>query len=213
MPRKKDGIPFVLYPRPTKGEDGKPLLYARPEPGRKLSQGWIDDLFTHGRTYSHGDFIRMMETFIELVGNYIADGYRVETPLGSFAPKLRTLGDYTRPEEVTSGAVAYAGIEFQPSKAFAQEVLRHQRGCHRVEQYQPHADGDKQVSLDEALKRSLRRGFTTVKIFQAASGKSYKVAKSYLDSLCEGDSPQLRRYKIGTALHYEPIAQPQSDKE
>lgn len=30
MPRKTDGMKFELLPRPTKGEDGKPLLYARP---------------------------------------------------------------------------------------------------------------------------------------------------------------------------------------
>ena len=27
MPRKTDGIVFEIHPRPTKGEDGKPLLY------------------------------------------------------------------------------------------------------------------------------------------------------------------------------------------
>ena len=29
MPRKTDGIKFEIHPRPTKGEDGKPLLYVR----------------------------------------------------------------------------------------------------------------------------------------------------------------------------------------
>ena len=35
MPRKTDGIEFEIHPRPTKGEDGKPLLYVRPAKGRK----------------------------------------------------------------------------------------------------------------------------------------------------------------------------------
>ena len=30
MPRKTDGIEFEIHPRPTKSEDGKPLLYVRP---------------------------------------------------------------------------------------------------------------------------------------------------------------------------------------
>ena len=34
MPRKTDGIEFEIHPRPTKGEDGKPLLYVRPAKGR-----------------------------------------------------------------------------------------------------------------------------------------------------------------------------------
>lgn len=29
MPRKNKGMFFELHPRPTKGEDGNPLLYAR----------------------------------------------------------------------------------------------------------------------------------------------------------------------------------------
>ena len=33
MPRKTDGIEFEIHPRPTKGEDGKPLLYVRPAKG------------------------------------------------------------------------------------------------------------------------------------------------------------------------------------
>lgn len=37
MPRKTDGIEIEIHPRPTKGEDGKPLLYIRPAKGRKKS--------------------------------------------------------------------------------------------------------------------------------------------------------------------------------
>ena len=37
MPRKTDGIGVEIHPRPTKGEDGKPLLYVRLAKGRKKS--------------------------------------------------------------------------------------------------------------------------------------------------------------------------------
>ena len=37
MPRKTNGIEFEIHPRPTKGEDGQPLLYVRPAKGRKKS--------------------------------------------------------------------------------------------------------------------------------------------------------------------------------
>ena len=36
MPRKTNGIEFEIHPRPTKGEDGKPLLYVRPAMGEYL---------------------------------------------------------------------------------------------------------------------------------------------------------------------------------
>ncbi len=45
MPRKTDGIEFEIHPRPTKGEDGKPLLYVRPAKGRKKSFKQLEDLF------------------------------------------------------------------------------------------------------------------------------------------------------------------------
>ena len=67
MPRKTDGILFELQPRPTKGNDGKPLLYAEPvverrydlddiesrniEMGlRQLCEGWIDTNTIFGST-------------------------------------------------------------------------------------------------------------------------------------------------------------------
>ena len=43
MPRKTDGIEFEIHPRPTKGEDGKPLLYVRPAKGRKKSFKQLED--------------------------------------------------------------------------------------------------------------------------------------------------------------------------
>ena len=38
MPRKKNGIPFVLQPRPTKGADGKPYVTVLDENDRVLVQ-------------------------------------------------------------------------------------------------------------------------------------------------------------------------------
>ena len=44
MPRKTDGILFELQPRPTKGDDGKPLLYAQPVIEHDLDD--LDDLLS-----------------------------------------------------------------------------------------------------------------------------------------------------------------------
>lgn len=46
MPKKTDGIPFTLQPRPTKGDDGKPLLYAQPVIEHKYTIDDIDSLCT-----------------------------------------------------------------------------------------------------------------------------------------------------------------------
>ena len=41
MPRKTDGVLFELQPRPTKGEDGKPLLIMSPPAADSKGTGLI----------------------------------------------------------------------------------------------------------------------------------------------------------------------------
>ena len=43
MPRKKDGMLVEFYPRPTTGEDGKPLLYVRPAMKMTWSIHYLDE--------------------------------------------------------------------------------------------------------------------------------------------------------------------------
>ena len=55
MPRKTNGIEFEIHPRPTKGEDGKPLLYVRPAKGQKKSfrdlETFCNKYRNHSRVY------------------------------------------------------------------------------------------------------------------------------------------------------------------
>ena len=97
MPRKTDGIKFEIHPRPTKGEDGKPLLCNK---YRNLRTGELQMVF---------------DVVIDVVGLWLSDGYRVETPIGSFAPKLKLLGEHTDPKIIHGRDFEYAGIEFIPS--------------------------------------------------------------------------------------------------
>ena len=91
MPRKTDGIEFEIHPRPTKGEDGKPLLYVR------------------------------------------------------------------------------------PAKA-----------------------------TDEALRRSMKLGYTTIPVFMIFSGLRRDSAKTYLDSLCKGEHPRLWKVRESRRWLYFP---------
>ena len=95
MPRKTDGIEFEIHPRPTKGEDGKPLLYVRPAKGRKKSFKQLEDFCNKYRSLRTGELQMVFDVVIDVVGLWLSDGYRVETPIGSFAPKLKLLGEHT----------------------------------------------------------------------------------------------------------------------
>ncbi len=206
MPRKKDGMLIELLPRPTTGEDGKPLLYARPAIGFKYTIRAIDDFCNKYRGMSSGDMIRLFECFLDVATTLMRDGSRVETPIGSFAPKLKLDGDYTDPTKVKSKNVSLASIEFIPSKRF-QQLLdeKNPYGYRRkpdVVKRHPQTDPD---VLEATLQLCLRRGYTTTNRFAATADLKYQTAKRYLDGLCMGEKPRLRRFKEGTAYHYEAI--------
>lgn len=202
MPRKTDGMFFELHPSPKMGEDGKPLLYARPASDRKVTMKEVDNFCARYRGMQRGQMTIDMETFIDACRHWLSDGYRIETPLGTFAPKLRLLGEHTDPSKVLGRDVMFAGIDFKPSKEFIAEAKRNNQGFRRAATPVGNAQMYDEAFMEEALRRSLVAGFTTIRRFQAASGLKYHSAQTYLENLCKGESPRLRRMKIGTSFHY-----------
>ena len=202
MPRKTDGILFELQPRPTKGDDGKPLLYAQPVIEYKYDLDAIDDFCSKYRHTSKGEIKHLFDLFSEVATMWLRKGYRVETPFGSLAPKLKLLGEHTDPDKVTGHDVMYGGIEFIPSKQFVKDADCSRDGFRRQQGNVGNSQMYDSKAMDEALRRSTRNGYVTVSTFMMASGLKRKSAKAYLDSLCEGDNPRLRRYREGRTLHY-----------
>jgi hypothetical protein len=203
MPRKKDGMKFELLPRPTKGEDGKPLLYAHPAVGRKWSMRTLDDFCNKYRGMSKGEVTRVFEMFMEVAAIHMEDGSRIETPFGSFAPKLKVKGDFTDPAQVKHDDVYFAGIEFIPSKRFVQELNnRLEDGFLKVtDQYDDRPEPDEETT-EAALQKCLSRGYVTIKSFAYYSGMKYDMAKRYLNKLCEGETPRLHWIREGRMRHY-----------
>ena len=208
MPRKKKGMKFELLPGPSKGEDGKPLLYPHPAIGRKWSMRWLDDFCNKYRGMSKGELMRVFEAFLDVAAIHMADGSRIETPLGSFAPKLKIKGDFTDPAKVKHDDVYFAGIEFNPSKRFFQELdNRLEDGFLKATDPNGERPEPDEASLEEALQKSLRKGYTTITTFSYLSGLKYKTAQRYLNNLCKSEIPRLQRYKDGNAWHYKAITQ------
>jgi hypothetical protein len=144
---------------------------------------------------------------------WLREGYRVETPFGSLAPKLKLIGDHTDPEKVTGRDVMYGGIEFIPSKQFVKDADCSHSGFRR----QKGNVGNNQMydskAMEEALRKSTRHGYITIKTFQIVSGLKYNSAKNYLDRLCQGDNPRLHRYREGRVWHYTVLNNTPSDKK
>jgi hypothetical protein len=51
----------------------------------------------------------------------------------------------------------------------------------------------------------MQRGYCTVNTFRVMAGMKYLSAKRYLEGLCEGEHPQLKKVKEGRMLLYFPI--------
>ena len=204
MPRKTDGMPFELYTRPTNGEDGKPLLYVRPAAPYKRTMKDVEN-YSGYRGVSKGIVDIAFETFMEVCCEWLAEGYRVETPLGTFAPKIKLEGEFTDPAKVKGKNVKFAGIELIPSKHFVTMVKRKQKGFYKKESNVGNAQMHDEAFMAEALRRSFRNGFTTISIFMVVAGLKYHSAQRYLNRLCSGEHPTLRKMKFGTTYHYFPL--------
>ena len=174
MPRKKDGLKYELLKRPTKGEDGQPLLYARPALGIKYSMRMLDDFCHQHRGMHQGELTRSLENFMDVAAIHMKDGGRVETPFGTFIVKLRLDGDYTDPKKVKNQSVSLAGIEFIPSKRFVETLQDkiHFGFVQKQEVYERHPVNDPK-ELEKILEKCLRIGYTTVERFQWATDLKY----------------------------------------
>ena len=202
MPRKTDGILFELHPGPKRDEEGKPLLYARPATGISKTIRQLDDFCAEYRNLQKGEMERLFNLFIDVAGNWLAQGYRVETPIGSFAMKLKLTGDHTDAEKVTGRDIVYNGVEFTPSKELIvkagsnREGFRKKPGCvGNSQMYDPKA-------MEEALRKSLTLGYTTVSTFMYFSKLKRDSAQHYLDSLSKGENARLLRRKNGRTYVY-----------
>jgi hypothetical protein len=141
---------------------------------------------------------------MEIASNWLSEGYRVETPLGSFAPKLKLLGDHTDPQTITGRDIAYTGIDFIPNKDFFKKASRNREGYRKSQGVVGNSQMYNQQAMDAALERCMTLGYATIPEFMIYSGLKRDSAKSYLDSLCEGDHPRLWRVKESRRFLYFP---------
>ena len=205
MPRKTDGIEFELLPGPQKDENGKPLLYARLASKKKLTFKQLEGYSISHQHMAKGELETCFAKFLNCAAPWFHEGYRVETPIGSFAPKVKLTGEHTDPKTVTGRDIKYDNIDFIPSKDFIKVVCSNRLGFRRAEGPVGNSQMHDPKAMDEALRRSLQQGFTSVKIFRICSGLKRDSAQDYLDSLTKGDHPRLRRVKNGNSYLYFPI--------
>ena len=115
---------YEVHPTPVKGEDGKNLVYVRPKSGMKLTMRQLEDQCERYNALRYGELSRAFEAFIRVAGRFLAEGYRIETPIGSFAPKLSLTKQVTDPDQVKDRDVRLDGVEYNPGKLWGADDAR-----------------------------------------------------------------------------------------
>ena len=202
MPRKTNGIEFELHPSPKHDEEGRPLLYARPASGQKKTLKQLDVFCAEYRGMQKGEMERLFNVFLDVAGNWLSQGYRVETPIGSLSMKLKLVGEHSDPDKVTGRDIMYNGVEFTPSKELVSKAGHNYEGFRK----KGGAVGNSQMydpkAMEEALRKSLSLGYTSVSTFMYYSGLKRDSAQKFLDSLTKGEDARLLRAKNGKSYIY-----------
>ena len=91
---------FEVHPTPVKGKDGRNIVYVRPAAGKKLSMKALEDYCDKFYGIRFGELSRAMDVFMRAAAELMARGYRIDTPIGSFAPRLKLVREVTDVNDV-----------------------------------------------------------------------------------------------------------------
>ena len=203
----REDMPFKLQPTPAVGKDGKKLFFAQPAQKDSVSLRMLDDYCAQQYHMSRGELTRALEVFMQASGEFLARGYRVETPFGTYAPILKLKREITSPDDVTGDDVHLDAIEFRGNQEYLEEIKRWMAGFKYVGGF----DNSLELMADvESLKKDLREclkshGHVTVRIFASKTKLSTYAARKQLDAWTKGDSPCLLKTKMGQQYIYTEV--------
>ena len=198
MPRKKTGFLYEVHPTPAKGKDGGNIVYAKPARGMKLSIDAVDDYCATHHSLRSGELKLVMSEFLKAAGYLMAQGYRIDTPIGSFAPKLALRREITNPDDVKDKDIVLDGVEYIPGKHWEEAVSKWLfNGFTRLDNPNTQELMQDEEHLEKALRKGLKRGFVTAKSFAVHSGLTLYSARKQLEAWTKGDHPKLLRTRMG----------------
>lgn len=180
-----------------------------PQSGLKRT---LDELETYyGDKYSirKGEMTRMFEAFMETAPKWMAEGYRIETPIGTFSVKLELKRDITNPDDIKHDDVVLKGIDYRPTKQFEKELDLEigSDGFRYIRKPLSSRVMNNIQHLEEALQKSIRanNGYTTVASFAYYSHLTEHSARKQLNLWCTGENPKLQMSRVSHAHIYTEI--------
>ena len=207
MPRKNSGMCYEVHPTPVKGEDGRNLMYVRPKSGMKLTMEQLENYCERTYNMRYGEMSRAFDMFVRAAGRFLAEGYRIDTPIGSFAPKLSLTKQVTNPDEVRDRDVRLDGVEYNPGKLWNNEMKKWHDGFRRYH----NPDSQELLADQEKLEQMMREciekhhGYITAGMFSRYSGLTLYSARKQLNEWTKGDNPKLLKTARGKEHIYTEI--------
>ena len=207
MPKKKSGFPYEVYPTPAKGKDGGNIVYARPAKGLKLSIEGVDEYCAKHYQTRNGEIEWAFKAFLKGAAELMARGYRIDTPIGSFVPKLALKREITDPSKVRNSDVELDGVDYNPGKTWNKAIGKWLfDGFLRVDNPDALKVMADKEHLEEVLRKCLQqRGYTTVSIFAYQAGLTKFSARKQLNAWTQGETPKLLKSKMGHTDIYTEI--------
>ena len=132
MPRKNSGMWYEVHPTPVKGDDGRNIVYVRPKSGMRLTMKQLEGYCERNYSMRYGELSRAFDIFVRAAGEFLAKGYRIDTPIGSFAPKLSLTKQVTDPDQVKDRDVRLDGVEYNPGKLWNREMEKWHDGFRKA---------------------------------------------------------------------------------
>lgn len=197
-------MPFEVNPTPAEGKDGKRILYPRSALRDKLLMTGVDEYCSRNYGLRYGELSRAFEVFKMAAAELMAMGYRIDTCIGSFAPKLAFVREITDPDDVTGRDVRFDGVEYNPGKQWDKVLEKWDDGFRLVSKPNSLELMADESRLEKALRENLEkyRGYVTARSFSYYSGLTYYSSRKLLDKWCEGESPKLLKTKRGQEYIY-----------
>ena len=184
---------YEVHPTPVKGGDGKNLVYVRPKSGMKLSMKQLEDYCESNHSLRYGELSRALDVFVRVAGRFLAEGYRIDTPIGSFAPKLSLAKQITDADEVKDRDVRLEGVEYNPGKLWDKEIKKWLDGFrryHNTDTQEMLADKEKlELLMRECIQK--HNGYITAGMFARYSGLTLYSARKQLQEWTRGENPKL----------------------
>lgn len=206
MPKKKSGFPYEVHPTPAKGKDGHNIVYARPARGLKLSIKGVDDYCAKHYATRNGEIEFALSQFLKAAAEIMAMGYRVETPIGTFVPKLKLRREITNADEVRDSDVEIDGVDYNPGKIWNKSIEKWlDNGFLRVDNPNVQEQLEDKEHLEQALNTCLKRGCVTVSQYAVHANLSHYTARRLLNEWTEGENPRLLKTRWGRTDIYTEI--------